>query len=138
MLCERGSTQTLEVIYAFLDLWRKHNHQVFNDFLPELAKHLKRPEKEIRRTGIAATEFPYQWVRIYYGDDRKHLNAIHCDFAFAFQSSAGAGRRSRYSHRTPDTFCSTICASSLCAEGEGKAREGNLGAQSTGGARNDF
>jgi hypothetical protein len=66
-----------------LELWRKHNHQVFLAFLPEIAKHLGRSEKEVRRTGIIGTEFPYQWVRIYYGDDRKHPNST-CDFAFAF------------------------------------------------------
>src|SRR5262245_12737988 len=66
-----------------LEIWRKHNHSVFRDFLPELAKHLRRPESEIRRTGIAATEFPYQWVRVYYGEDRKHPDST-CDFGFAF------------------------------------------------------
>jgi len=66
-----------------LGLWRAHNMQVFRDFLPELARHLKRPAKEVRKTGIAGTEFPYQWVRVYYGDDRKHPDSV-CDFGFAF------------------------------------------------------
>jgi hypothetical protein len=66
-----------------LELWRKHNDQVFRDFLPELAAHLKRPEDEVRKSGIAQTEFPYQWVRVYYGDDRAHPDSV-CDFGFAF------------------------------------------------------
>ena len=65
-----------------LDLWRKHNDQVFRDFLPELAKYLKRPKAEVRKTGIAAAEFPYQWVRVYYGDDRKFADSVF-DFGFA-------------------------------------------------------
>jgi hypothetical protein len=66
-----------------LDLWRKHNHQVLEDFLSELAAHLHRPEEEIRAQGIYGTEFPYQWVRIYYGDDIKAPDSVF-DFGFAF------------------------------------------------------
>ena len=66
-----------------LDLWRKHNSQVFEDFLPELAAHLGRPQEEVRKTGILSTEFPYQRVRVYYGDDTEFPDSV-CDFGFAF------------------------------------------------------
>ena len=65
-----------------LNLWRAHNNQVFLDFLPELSEYLGRPLKEVRKTGIAAAEFPRQWVRVYYGDDRKFADSVF-DFAFA-------------------------------------------------------
>ena len=66
-----------------LTTWRSANMRVFHEFLPELAKCLGRSRKAILRTGILATEFPYQWVRVYYGDDRKSPDSV-CDFGFAF------------------------------------------------------
>jgi hypothetical protein len=66
-----------------LNAWRNANMRVFDAFLPELAKHLARPRAEVRRTGIRDTEFPYQWVRVYYGEDRKSSDSV-CDFGFAF------------------------------------------------------
>jgi hypothetical protein len=57
--------------------------QVFEAFLPELAKHLGRSKAKVRRTGILATEFPYQWVRVYCGDSKQSAHSI-CDFGFAF------------------------------------------------------
>ena len=66
-----------------LDAWRSANNRVLEAFLPELAKHLGRPQSELRRSGIRGTEFPYQWVRVYYGESRKTPDSV-CDFGFAF------------------------------------------------------
>jgi len=60
-----------------------HNSAVFKAFLPELATHLGRSQREVRRTGILGTEFPYQRVRIYHGDDTKFPESVF-DFGFAF------------------------------------------------------
>jgi hypothetical protein len=66
-----------------LKLWRAANHRVFEDFVSELSQHLGRSVRDVKRTGILATEFPYQWVRVYYGEDRKGADSV-CDFGFAF------------------------------------------------------
>jgi len=66
-----------------LNTWRSANDRVIEAFLPELAKQLRRPQADVRRTGILATEFPNQWVRVYYGDNRKTADSV-CDFGFAF------------------------------------------------------
>jgi hypothetical protein len=65
-----------------LDIWRAANKHVFEALLPELAKELGRPRTQVAKSGILPTEFPYQWVRVYYGE-RKQSAASICDFSFA-------------------------------------------------------
>jgi hypothetical protein len=66
-----------------LQVWRERNSEVFELFLPELAGHLRREVDDVRRTGILGTEFPYQRVRVYYGDDAATADSVF-DFGFAF------------------------------------------------------
>ena len=66
-----------------LDLWRSANERILEEFLPELAEHLRRTPEDVRETGILGTEFPYQRVRVYYGDETEYPDSV-CDFGFAF------------------------------------------------------
>ncbi|MES2632271.1 MAG: hypothetical protein V4669_04825 [Pseudomonadota bacterium] len=65
------------------DIWRAQNQLVFDAFLPELASHLERSIEDVQRTGILQSEFPYQRVRVCYGDDRQFPDSVW-DFGYAF------------------------------------------------------